>query len=594
MLLDLSRIYFHISSKRKIQFSLLILLAIFTSFLEVISLGAVMPFIGILTQPEEIFNSEYLQWLIFALKIETPKQLILPITLAFGTSALLAGVFRTLLLRIGISLSNLTGADLSKDIYEKTLYQPYHVHLRRSSSEIISGLTQKVRSVTSVIESFVNVITSLFLLIAILLTLFYVDPLIATLSFLAFGISYGLIAITTKNILNSNSEIVANLQTKVIQNLQEGLGSIREVLLGSSQHIFTDSYNKEMRSLLKATGDNQFITLFPRFSMETIAMILIAILAYLISLREEGILAALPVLGAMAIAAQRLLPLLQLFYANWSNLVGNKIAIRDVLELLDQKIEIDLTSVKVPFEFKNSIKFKNVSFKYPESDDYIFLNADLEIKKGSTIGFVGETGSGKSTGLDILMSLLEPTDGGVFVDEIEVGVDNAAGWKSLISHVPQSIFLIDSTIEDNVIFAKELKDQEKLEETLVMSQAKDFVESLPNKIHTLIGESGSRLSGGQRQRIGIARSLYKTSEVLILDEATSALDSKTEDKVMESLSDLRIDLTVLIIAHRVTTLSNCDKIFLIRNKTFEDMGSYDEFINSSVGKSFLNPKITHD
>ena len=188
------------------------------------------------------------------------------------------------------------------------------------------------------------------------------------------------------------------------------------------------------------------------------------------------------------------------------------------------------------------------------------------------------------------MSLLEPTDGGVFVDEIEVGVDNAAGWKSLISHVPQSIFLIDSTIEDNVIFAKELKDQEKLEETLVMSQAKDFVESLPNKIHTLIGESGSRLSGGQRQRIGIARSLYKTSEVLILDEATSALDSKTEDKVMESLSDLRIDLTVLIIAHRVTTLSNCDKIFLIRNKTFEDMGSYDEFINSSVGKSFLNPK----
>ena len=594
MLLDLSRIYFHISSKRKIQFGLLILLAIFTSFLEVVSLGAVMPFIGILTQPEEIFNSEYLQWLISTLKIETPKQLILPITLAFGIAALLAGVFRTLLLRIGISLSNLTGADLSKDIYEKTLYQPYHIHLRRSSSEIISGLTQKVRSVTSVIESFVNVITSLFLLIAILLTLFYVDPLIAALSFLTFGVSYGLIAITTKNILNSNSEIVANLQTKVIQNLQEGLGSIREVLLGSTQHIFTDSYNKEMRSLLKATGDNQFITLFPRFSLETIAMILIAILAYLISLREEGVLAALPILGAMAIAAQRLLPLLQLFYANWSNLVGNKIAIRDVLELLDQRIEIDLTSAKIPFEFRKSIKFKNLSFKYPESDDFIFLNADLEIKKGSTIGFVGETGSGKSTGLDILMSLLEPSDGGVFVDEIEVGLDNAASWKGLISHVPQSIFLIDSTIEDNIIFAKETKDQEKLEETLVMSQAKDFVESLPNKIHTLIGESGSRLSGGQRQRIGIARSLYKSSEVLILDEATSALDSKTEDKVMESLSDLSNDLTVLIIAHRVTTLSNCDKIFLIRNKTFEDMGSYDEFINSSVGKSFLNPKLIHD
>ncbi len=595
MFLQLSRIYFYVSNKRKIQFGFLILFAIITSLLEVISLGAVMPFIGILTQPEEVFNSENLQWLIVILNIETPQELILPITLVFGIAALVAGVFRTLLLRFGISLSNFTGTDLSEDIYRKTLHQPYHIHLRRSSSEIISGLTQKVRSVTSVIESFVNVITSLFLLVAILLTLFYIDTLIAIISFSAFGISYGLIAISTKRILNSNSNIVANLQTKVIQNLQEGLGSIREVLLGSTQDIYTNSYTREMRSLLKATGDNQFITLFPRFSMETVAMLLIAILAYLVSLREEGLLTALPVLGAMALAAQRLLPLLQLFYANWSNLMGNKIAIQDVLMLLDQKFEIDSEDTKVPISFKQSINFKNLSFKYPESDDFIFLNADLEIKKGSTVGFVGETGSGKSTGLDILMSLLIPTDGGLFVDDTKIGSHNSRSWKSLISHVPQSIFLIDSSIKDNIIFGSEInKEEDKLEDSLVMSQAKDFVELLPNQVQTLVGESGSRLSGGQKQRIGIARSLYKSSEVLVLDEATSALDSKTEGRVMDSLGALRNNLTVLIIAHRITTLSKCDKIFLIQNKVFEDMGSYEDFIQTSVGKSFLNPKSINE
>jgi len=589
MFVQLKRIYVYISSKRKVQFALLIFFAIVTSLLEVISLGAVMPLIGVLTQPEELFYSENLQWLILFFNIETPQKLIFPITLVFGIAALISGIFRTLLLRFGISLSNFTGADLSEDIYRKTLHQPYHVHLRRSSSEIISGLTQKVRSVTSVIESFVNVITSLFLLVAILLTLIYIDPYVALISFSAFGLSYGLIAISTKKILNSNSNIVANLQTKVIQNLQEGLGSIREVLLGSTQDVYTNSYSKKMSSLLKATGDNQFITLFPRFSMETIAMVLIAALSYLISLREEGLLNALPALGAMALAAQRLLPLMQLFYANWSNLVGNEIAIQDVLTLLDQNLEINTIDSKESVSFSKSIKFKNLSFKYPGSDDFIFKNAELDINKGSTIGFVGETGSGKSTGLDILMSLLTPSDGDLLVDDIKIGSHNSQNWKKLISHVPQSIFLIDSSIKDNIIFGIENQiNEDKLENSLVMSQTKNFVESLPNKVQTLVGESGSRLSGGQRQRIGIARSLYKSSEVLVLDEATSALDSKTEEKVMDSLSVLRSDLTVLIIAHRITTLSKCDKIFLIENKVFKDMGPYEDFIRTSIGKSFLN------
>ena len=284
-----------------------------------------------------------------------------------------------------IRVSNATGSDLSQEVYKKTLFQPYSVHISRNSSEIISGITQKVTAVTSVLTSLITVFTSLFLLIAILGTLIYIDPIIALTSLSSFGIIYTFIAVITKRKLTYNSIDIANEQTNVVKVLQEGLGAIRDVLIDGTQKLYTKSYGFSVRKLLKATGDNQFITLFPRYAMETIGMLLIAGFAYYAfkyMTNDGGINGVLPVLGALALAAQRLLPLLQQIYGNWSGVFGSEKALEEVLELLNQPMPDYLIADQIkPLNFKKYIYLKDISFKYNESSETILEAINLKIKK---------------------------------------------------------------------------------------------------------------------------------------------------------------------------------------------------------------------
>lgn len=579
----LRRTFLHIRPRRKYHFFILLLLTIITSFAEVVSLGSVLPFIGIMTQPEQVYNAESLAFLVNFVSASEPSDLVLPLTIIFIIAAIFSGLLRLTLLRSTIYLSNATGADLSEDIYLRTLYQPYQVHISRSSSEIISGLTQKVSVATSVLTSIVQAITSLFLLTAILLTLVYIDPMIALLSLSAFGFCYLIIALMTRGMLKSNSIEIAKLQTEVVKNLQEGLGSIRDVLLDSSQLVYSKQYKVDISSLLRSTGENQFITLSPRFAMESIGMVLIAFFAYLLTFRTGGISSAIPLLGALALAAQRLLPLLQLIYGNWSNVTGNQSALGEVADFLEQKIpkenEIKVNSY---LGFKKKIEFKNINFSYDEDNSSILKDANFSIDKGSRVGIVGQTGSGKSTLVDILMSLLEPISGQIYVDDKELKKNDYKLWRSMISHVPQSIFLTDSSIKDNIAFGLDssLINLSLVEESGKSAMLSDFINSLEKGYDTLVGEGGARISGGQKQRIGLARALYKESSILVLDEATSALDDDTERKVMDSIKNLSNNQTIIIIAHRLSTLESCNKILYLEDGLLVDLGTYRDFINS--------------
>ena len=579
----LHRAFLNVRPQRKFQFFLLLLLTIVTSFAEVVSLGSVLPFIGILTQPEQVYNSESLSFLVTFTAASLPSDLIIPLTIIFIIAAIFSGLLRLLLLRSTIYISNSTGADFSEDIYLRTLHQPYKVHLSRSSSEIISGLTQKVSVATSVLASIIQAITSLVLLSAILLTLIYIDPVIALMSMGVFGLCYLIIALITRVRLKNNSKDISELQTKVVKTLQEGLGSIRDVLLDSSQPVYSKQYKVSISALLRSTGENQFITLSPRFAMETIGMVLIASFAYLLTFRAGGIASAIPLLGALALAAQRLLPLLQLIYGNWSNITGNQSALRDVVALLEQKIpKEDKAGLMSHLEFKEKIEFRNITFSYDKKDSLILKDANLTIDKCSMVGIVGPTGSGKSTVLDILMSLLEPISGKIFIDDQELKKRDYKKWKSIISHVPQSIFLTDSTIKENIAFGhdRSLINSDLVEESAKKAMLSDFIESLEIGYDTLVGEGGARISGGQKQRIGLARALYKESEILILDEATSALDNDTERKVMDSVKKLSKNQTIIIIAHRLSTLESCNKILHLEDGLLNDLGTYKDFISS--------------
>jgi ATP-binding cassette subfamily B protein len=289
------------------------------------------------------------------------------------------------------------------------------------------------------------------------------------------------------------------------------------------------------------------------------------------------------VLGALALGAQRLLPVLQQAYASLSSIQGGQVSLRDTLDLLDQPLP-DYVGQPVadPLPFRQQISLNNLSFRYTEQTPWVLENLDLTITKGSRVGFIGVTGSGKSTLLDIVMGLLAPTDGKLEIDGQPIVTGNNRAWQAHIAHVPQAIYLADSTIEENIAFGvpKGKIDQSRVKKAASQAQIAEIIESWPKKYQTYVGERGIRLSGGQRQRIGIARALYKQADVIIFDEATSALDNETEQAVMQAIESLDNDLTVLIIAHRLTTLRNCNQVVELGDGGIKRIGAYEAIVSN--------------
>ena len=537
------------------------------SIMEIISIGAVVPFLGVLTLPEQIYQHHLAQPLIQILEITDPNQLLLPITIIFVIVTLIAATVRLLLLYISTRLSFATGADLSIDIYRRTLYQDYSIHTSRNSSEIINSIITKTNTTTDqVLVPLLTFISSIVIMLGIIGIVFTINAQVALITFSTFALLYWVITFFTKKSLQKNSQLIANESTQMVKSLQEGLGGIRDVLIDGTQEFYCKLYQNADLSLRKATGDNMFIGSSPRYLMEAIGMILIAILAYVLTLQEGGIMAAIPILGALAVGAQKLLPALQQSYHSYSTIKGAKSSFVDVLNLLDQPLPHNASQDLInPVPFKREIVFKNLSFRYTKSTPWILKNVNLSFQKGEIIGFIGVTGSGKSTLLDILMGLLIPTSGELLIDGVAITQKNRRAWQMRISHVPQSIYLADSTIQENIAFGVEsgqIKEHE-VDQAAQQAQIAEVINNLKNKYKTFVGERGVQLSGGQRQRIGIARALYRDSDVLIFDEATSALDNQTEQKIMQQITQLKDSQTVFIIAHRLTTLKQCDSIIRI-------------------------------
>jgi len=576
----LIKLWQHLSLRRKKQSALLLSLMIVTSGLEVFSLGAVIPFLGVLTNPEYIYQHALTQSVIEMLNVTTPKQLILPFTTLFIMAALLSGFSRLLLLYAMTKVLYLIAADIGVDIYRKTLYQKYSVHTGRNSSEIINGMITKTNAVISgVLNSVMVLVSSFILFLGIMSALLVIDPKAALSIFVGLGFLYAGVIYFTHNTLKKNSVIVATKSNLLVKYLQEGLGGIRDVLIDGSQEFYCKKYGDSDLILRKASGLNQFISGSPRFIMESLGMIVIAVIAYIMTQDGSIAAAAVPVLGAIALGAQKILPAIQQSYSAYANMKGSRSSLHDVIELLDQKIPLSTFQSSIAtLGFKESIKLEEVFFSYAADKKFVLKDFSLEIPKGAHVGFIGETGSGKSTTVDIIMGLLSPTHGSILVDGVKISDGNTKAWQSHISHVPQNIFLSDGTIEENIAFGvpMEFIDHKRVRLASEQAQISEMVDSLELGYDTYIGENGVRLSGGQRQRLGIARALYKRSDVLVFDEATSSLDSATESEVMKSIANLDGDLTVLIIAHRLTTLKKCDFIVEIKKNNSMSLLKYSD------------------
>lgn len=569
------RLWSHITTRRRLQFKLLLALMILVSFTEVISIGAVLPFLGALTAPDRIFEHSATQPFIHALGLTSADQLLLPLTILFSLAAIVAGTLRILLSWASIRLSFAAGADLGLEMYRRTLYQPYSVYITRNSSEVINGISTQVNVVIFyILMPTLTLISSVFMLLTVLGILLFIIPVVALEAFVGFGLIYALIIRVARNRLKSYSHSIARESTNVIKSLQEGLGGMRDILLDGSQSSFCNIYRNADQALRRAQGNNQFVSISPRYGMEALGMLLIAILAYILAKQSNGISNAIPMLAALALGMQRLLPVLQQAYGAWSNILGGQASMQGALELLDQQLPAYAEQgASHPMLFQKKITLNHISFSYSPQTPKILKNISLTITKGSRVGFIGATGSGKSTLLDIIMALLQPTEGTLKVDDQHITAANHRAWQSHIAHVPQAIFLADSSVEENIAFGvpKDQIDFERVKQAAQQAKIADIIETWPLQYQTSVGERGIQLSGGQRQRIGIARALYKQADVIVFDEATSALDNETEQAVMDVIEGLSNQVTILIIAHRLTTIKNCTQIIEIGNGKIQQM-----------------------
>lgn len=576
----LIKIWSYISHKKKNQFLFIFILSIFTSFSEIISLGALLPFLAALTNPEILFDKIWMEPIIFYFDIKSSEELILPLTIIFIISILIAGLMRLLQSWVNIKVSYSTGADLSLIIYEKTLYQPYSYHLSQNTSSIINAISNKAMGVVSAgILPTINIVTQGIVLISIIVTLIVINPFVALSAFISLTLIYFLIMTFTRLRIKTNSFLIARESSYLIKNIQEGLGGIRDVLIDGNQNVYKNIFDKTVFPLRFAQANNLFIAQSPRFIIEALGMTLIASLAYLLSNKSGSFLNSIPILGALAFGAQRMLPIFQLIYSSLTILAGNNTSMRDVLEILDQPLSTKKNNIK-DLSFVDKIELNKINFSYNSGGPKILSDLNFTIKKGSKIGIIGATGSGKSTILDIIMSLLTPSSGELFVDGNPINSNNFTAWQKNISHVPQNIFLSDATIEENIGFGvlPNNINQDRVIWAAKQAHIDKIINSWPKGYKTIVGERGKRLSGGQRQRIGISRALYRNTKILIFDEATSALDNDTELKIIKSIENLQPDMTVIIVAHRLTSLKNCDLIFEIDKGTIKKFGSYKEII----------------
>lgn len=571
--------------RRQRQFALLMALTLVGALAEVVSLGAVLPFLAVLVAPERVFNYPLVAQVSRTLNMTSAEQLVLPLTLAFVAAAIASGLIRIAQLWANMRFTFASGADISIEVYRRTLYQSYGVQVARGSAEVISGITQKAGSVVlGILMPLMTLISSLAVLIALLSALLVIDPLVALITAGGFGGCYALITALSRRRLHTNSRRVADEYTGVIKALHEGLGGIRDVLLDGTQPVFCDVYRKADYLFRRAQGENAFIGQSPRYVMEAFGMLLIAVLAYGLSHRPGGMSAALPVLGALALGAQRMMPALQQAFAAWATMAGSQASLADTLELLDQPVPAEmLEAPPPPLPLCEAIRFNGVRFRYASEGPWVLDGVSLAIPKGSRLGIVGSTGSGKSTLLDLLMGLLLPTEGELLVDGQALAGGRVRAWQRSIAHVPQSIYLADTTLAENIAFGvpRAKIDLERVRSAARQAQLAEFIESREAGYDARVGERGVRLSGGQRQRIGIARALYKQASVLVLDEATSALDNATERSVMDAIEALDRTLTIVLIAHRLTTVQRCDTIVELRQGRIVAQGRYEFLLETS-------------
>lgn len=555
-------------ARRRRQAALTLFMMILGAGAEMLGISAVLVFLTFLTSPQHLTSTR--AWHSLEVTLHYHPDPLFVVTVAFIAVMFASGFIRIVLTWLTSSLSINAGLDLSTSAFKKITTQQYKFYLNTGSDEILSRI-EKIHITNSVILVGVQAIVSTFVAFAIITFLLLLDFAVAiTLGAILVG-CYVAISVIARSTLSRNSKILADAHAERVKRIQEAVGGIRDILIDRSQAVFQHDFERLGDRARRPQVVNSFVQYAPRIVIEVIGMLAITLLALALAARPGGLVGAIPILGGLAVGAQRLLPVLQQSYYGWSMFFGNRQALLEVAGLLSLPDPRPVSTNVMP-RFGSTIEFDHVTFSYVDHR-VVLHDVNFQIRKGERIGVIGTTGSGKSTLTDLILGLLEPNEGRILVDGLLIDRDTMAGWQAQVAHVPQSIYLSDDNIARNIAFGVQAS---QIDMALVESAARsaglhDFIAELPDQYDTRCGERGIRLSGGQRQRIGIARALYKRAAVLVLDEATSALDNATEQAVMQSIAELSSEITIVMIAHRLTSLSGCDRILRVEHGVISEI-----------------------
>lgn len=556
-------------------------------FIEITSIASILPFMSIVIDPSIIDTNFFLKYLYNFLNLNSYNDFLIVLGLIVFVLLLFSNAYAALIFWWITRFVQFQSYRLSKKIFSNYLSQSYIFFLNRNSSELSKNvLTEVNRIIIGVIYPMLLAIARIVIVLFIAILLLYVNPKLSIIISLALIITYGIVYYIVREYLWNIGELSTKATFEKYKYINEAFLGIKDVKLQGSESEFIKKYSNPAKKFANYTASSSVISLLPRYAIETLAFGgLLLIVIFLIS-SNENFMSVIPLVALYALAGYRIMPGLQQIYHSVAQIRYNTPA----LDMLLKDLEKDLSMINkneqklilLP-KIKSSIQLQSISFKYPNTDNHILENINANIKTNSLTAFVGKTGSGKTTLIDVLLGLLPINKGEIFVDNIKLEARNLNSWQKKLGYVPQNIFLIDDTIKNNIAFAvpEEKIDDQKIIQASKLADLDEYISNLPEKYNTYVGERGVRISGGQMQRIGIARALYNDPEILVFDEATSALDNVTEKNIMDSVKRLSKDKTIIIIAHRLSTIKNCDQIYLLDKGKVSEQGSYDELIMNS-------------
>lgn len=572
------------------QFYILQLLVVLMAFTELLGIASIAPFMALVGDIKLLETNAMFAKLYQLSGATEPKDFLYYAGLGVLSALTLSSVVSMYTIwRLSLYGARV-GTEISTQLYTYYMQQDWLFHSSGSSAQLTKQVsTEAMRITDGIIQPLIHMNAKLILALFISITMLVYEPIIAVSGLLLFAGAYLILYKLVRKRLNDNGRRNSQLSTIRFKLMNEGFGGIKDVLLLNRHHDFVERFQDSSTAFARANGVNTAISQVPRYFMELIAFgAMIGLVLILITFYEGDMGTVLPILAVYALAAFKLLPALQQIYADIALIKGNSYAFESLKDDLMQSLNVKSTPGKealaARLPFTQEISLSNIDFSYPNKPSPAVKGLNMTIPANSVVGLVGASGSGKSTVIDLLLCLLTPDQGELSIDGAAITESNKRAWQNVIGFVPQSIFLSEGTIAENVAFGLPAKDinLDQVNKALQLASLTELVEQLPNGLDTKVGERGVQLSGGQRQRIGIARALYNEAEVLVFDEATSALDGITEKIIMDSIHDFTGKKTIIMIAHRLKTVEKCDIIYFMDQGKIIDKGTYQQLLATNA------------